>query len=69
MNRTLSRIVECRICEREEVTRESLLPDGWMITWEHSITMCDNCLDKWVKRWGEEPGYWLKGGEKELVLL
>lgn len=69
MELVFSRVCECGICGIGELTTHTLLPDGWIITWEYTTTICDNCLDKWVERWGESPAHWLKGGEKELILL
>ena len=69
MTRIFSRICECEICGREEVAVRAVLPDEWIITWDTSTTICDKCLARWIERWGKEPIVYLRGGEKELILL
>jgi len=59
-----SRIVQCSICDREEVTCKAYLPDGWVTLWDYPATLCDNCLAKWEKRYDERPTIWLEGGVK-----
>lgn len=68
-DRIFSRVCTCGICGDATLTNESYLPDGWMITWEYSTTLCDNCVARWVAKWGKEPNYYMKGGEKELKLI
>lgn len=69
MDRIFSRWCTCDICEMEDYAYKAYLPVGWLMTWEESATICDECLVSWVERWGEEPVYYMKGGEKELTLL
>lgn len=69
MTRIFSRTCECEICGTMELTKQALLPDGWIITWDTSTTICDKCLARWVEKWGEEPIIYMRGGEKELTLL
>ena len=68
-DKVFSRICECYICEKEELTNQTILPAGWISFWEFPYDMCDECLAKWVAKWGSEPGYLYKGGEKELTLV
>jgi hypothetical protein len=62
MKKTLSRICTCYTCGREELTKRSVLPDKWIITWEHGYTLCDKCTQRFIDRWGVFPDYWITGG-------
>lgn len=68
-DKPLSRFCTCDICEDEQLALRAILPDGWVILWETSATLCDKCLQKWVERWGEEPAIWLRAQDKELDLF
>jgi hypothetical protein len=65
----LSRICECYVCGKLEITDKALLPDGWAVLWEVPKTVCNECLDKWQTRFGERPGFWLEGGTIEPTLF
>ena len=64
-----SRICRCRICATEELTNQALLPVGWAILWDISITICDKCLDNWEKRFGSRPILYMEGGVEEPTLF
>ena len=68
MREPLSRVQQCDICLEEKLTNRAVLPDGWIITWGYSCILCDKCMSRWYARWGEEPEYFMKGGEKNLEL-
>lgn len=68
-DKPLSRICVCDICDETLLTRQTILPDGWVTLWDTSATLCDKCLQKWVERWGEEPAIWLRAQDKELDLF
>lgn len=69
MQTARSRICECDICGREEVIKQTVLPDGWVLLWEIPIMLCDTCLARWRERFDEDPAIFLEGGEKELTLF
>lgn len=66
----LSRICECTVCGREELTNKTVLPAGWILAWKYPYTLCDTCVAAYEARWGEEMEYYLKGeDEDELCLI
>lgn len=65
----VSRICQCGICGKEDITNKDLLPDGWAVLWDIPYTICDDCLSNWKERFGEEPMLWVNGKEKELTIF
>lgn len=59
----LSRIAECDICGKEELTDRGYLPPGWITEWNYDWTLCKKCKDKVESQLGYELEYYLKGGE------
>ena len=64
----LSRIVTCTVCLSEALTNRSELPDGWLETWYTLDVLCDSCLGRYIDRFGEEPVYLARGGDKDPEL-
>lgn len=45
------------------------LPAGWVKLWEPVVDLCPSCLSTWSSKFGEEPVYYMTGGEEELRLI
>lgn len=69
MRRPLSRFCTCDVCGVEEFAQRALLPAGWMTLWDIEYTLCGGCVAAWKTKFGEEPTYFVMGGEEELKLL
>lgn len=65
----LSRVVTCEVCEVQELTTMTELPAGWVKLWEPVVDLCPSCLSTWSSKFGEEPVYYMTGGEEELRLI
>lgn len=65
----MSRLCQCFICDKEEVTNKTVLPDGWAVLWEYPRVICDTCLAEYERRYEQKPILWIQGGEKELTLF
>lgn len=66
---SISRIVACSVCDKDEITRQTILPVGWGIPWDAHYTLCDTCIEKYETRFNEKLHFWEKGEVKEMRLL